>query len=85
MTDPVDPPRPLLQVVRGEPTPEELAALVAVVAARSAAAASAGTPERPRPAGWASKRPALRRAVHVGPGEWAASGFEAGTRTRADW
>ncbi|RSN46620.1 acyl-CoA carboxylase subunit epsilon, partial [Actinomadura sp. WAC 06369] len=36
-------PKPFLQVVRGDPTPEEIAALVAVLTARVAAAAAAAT------------------------------------------
>jgi hypothetical protein len=43
-----------LRVVRGEPAPEELAALVAVLAAR--AAAGGGPAEPPRPAsGWTDR------------------------------
>ncbi len=36
--------RPALRIVRGETTPEELAALVAVLAAASGGAASTGSP-----------------------------------------
>jgi hypothetical protein len=62
---------PLLRVVRGDPTPEELAALVAVVA-------SLGAPPAPAPrrtAVWSA--PArLHRVVHPhGPGGWRASGL----------
>ncbi|MFD0904444.1 acyl-CoA carboxylase subunit epsilon, partial [Actinomadura sediminis] len=42
--------KPFLQVVHGDPTPEEVAALVAVLTARAAAAAAArdgGGPARP--------------------------------------
>nr|MBA3719706.1 acyl-CoA carboxylase subunit epsilon [Nocardioidaceae bacterium] len=39
---------PLLRVVRGEPTAEELAALVAVVAARRSAAAAAAARQAER-------------------------------------
>ncbi len=58
---------PLLQVVRGNPTPEQLAALIAVVASRSSAA--------PAPAPVASlwSRPALRGPLSPGPGAWRAS------------
>ena len=63
------PARPLLTVVRGEPTPEQLAALVAVVSAR---AAGAGEPaEAPAPSPWAA--PQLRRPLQPGPGAWRAS------------
>ena len=64
-----EPARPLLQVVRGEPTDEQLAALLAVVAARtSAAAAPAPPPPRSR---WAT--PVLRGPLFPGPGAWRAS------------
>lgn len=63
--------RPLLRVVRGEPTAEELAALTVVVAARS--------PHRPRrhpaPVGaWASFADAHRHPLTPGPGGWRAAG-----------
>jgi hypothetical protein len=58
---------PLLRVVRGNPTPEELAALIAVVSTRGVAA------EEPAAARslWAS--PSLRRPLSPGPGAWRAS------------
>jgi hypothetical protein len=65
-------PRTLLRVVSGNPTPEELAALLAVVGARSG-----GEPE-PEPAptsGWAARESLLRRPLHPGPGAWRASGL----------
>ena len=78
---PSEPQRPLLRVVRGAPSPEELAALVAVLAARAAGE----EPPAPVASAWSSRRAQLRRAVHVGRGEWQASGFEKGTRTRVGW
>ena len=63
--------RPLLRVVRGNPTPEELAALVAVVASRSAAP----EPEPAPPSRWASRARQLRRPLPHGPGAWRASGL----------
>jgi hypothetical protein len=62
---------PLLQVVRGEPTAEELAALVAVVAARASAFPEPTSPVAPSLWG----RPVLRAPVHPGPGAWRASGL----------
>ena len=44
------PPRPVLRVVKGDLTSEELAALVAVIAARNAAAAQRRRPGREAPA-----------------------------------
>ena len=63
---------PLLTVVRGEPTDEELAVLTAVVASLAQR-----RPRRSRPTplgGWASRADAHRRPVQAGPGGWRASG-----------
>ena len=73
--------RPVLRVVRGEPSPAELAALIAVVAARSAGAAQ----EPPPPSAWADRRTLLRPALPTGPEAWRWSSFATGRRTRADW
>jgi len=64
--------RPLLRVVRGNPSPEELAALLAVVSARSTVAAA---PEPAPPSRWASRAAGLRRPLSPGPGAWRASGL----------
>jgi hypothetical protein len=62
--------RPALRVVRGDPTPEEIAALVTVLAAR----ASAGvTKPPPRRSEWAGHERRMRRPVHPSPGGWRAS------------
>ena len=66
----VEPARPLLRVVRGEPTPEELAALITVVAARSSGGAE---PEPIRPSAWADRSVSLRQPLQPGPGAWARS------------
>jgi hypothetical protein len=66
-----EPSRPLLRVVRGEPTAEELAALTVVVAALSQRRAR----RRPVPVGaWASPADAHRMPLQHGPGGWRASG-----------
>ncbi len=58
--------QPLLTVAKGNPTPEELAALTAVVAALQSSG-QAGTPaRRPR----RPRRPLLRPFVSHGPGAW---------------
>jgi hypothetical protein len=63
---------PLLRVVRGEPSDEELAALVSVVAALTARpAALAGPPRSP----WRARARHTRPAIGPGPGEWRASGL----------
>jgi hypothetical protein len=62
---------PLLRVVRGEPSAEELAALTVVVAALSR--------RRPRRrvtpvGGWAARSSAVRTPSQPGPGGWRAAG-----------
>ncbi|MGI5402526.1 acyl-CoA carboxylase epsilon subunit [Streptomyces sp. CA-135486] len=65
----------MIRVVRGNPTPEELAAALAVVRAR--AAASASTTEGsapPPPEGWSDPaRIARTRRPLLGPRAWARS------------
>jgi hypothetical protein len=67
-----DDPEPLLRVVRGEPTDEELAALVAVVAALGGSGAG-GAAARTR-SGWADRSALLRRPPAPGHGAWVRSG-----------
>ena len=61
---------PILQVVKGDPTPEELAALIAVVAARSGPAPA---PEAERSSTWATYWRNARTPFRPGPGRWRAS------------
>ena len=70
--EPVAAVRPLLTVVRGEPTAEQLAALTAVIAARASAGA-ASAESRPEPSLWAA--PVLRSPMSPGVGAWSASGL----------
>lgn len=67
----------MIKVERGSPTPEELAAVVALVQAR-AAAAEAGA-DSPRPLdSWADPaRNVPRGAPRPGPGAWRASAWPA--------
>jgi hypothetical protein len=60
---------PLLRVVRGDATPEEIAALVAVLLARSA---DAGAPGRARSVSnaWSDRSRLLRHPLFPGPGAW---------------
>jgi hypothetical protein len=67
MSEPV---RPLLRVVRGEPSPEELAALVAVLGARAGGADR--PPALPRSA-WSDPARLVRRSLPHGPGQWVRS------------
>ncbi|MBO0829632.1 MAG: acyl-CoA carboxylase subunit epsilon [Streptosporangiales bacterium] len=61
--------RPLLRVVRGDPSPEELAALVTVVAARRAA----GEPPRPPRSRWADPAARMRHRLAHGRDAWRTS------------
>jgi hypothetical protein len=68
--------QPVLRVVKGDLTPEELAALVAVVAARNAAAAHAAarTGSAPR-SEWGHPARLVRKPHRVGPDQWRRSTF----------
>ncbi|SQD95159.1 MULTISPECIES: acyl-CoA carboxylase epsilon subunit [unclassified Parafrankia] len=70
------PGRAHLRLVRGDATPEEIAALVAVLAARSAPAAP---PARVRST-WADPAFRLRCGVAAGPGGWSRSARTGGIR-----
>jgi hypothetical protein len=63
--------RPLLRIVRGNPSDAELAALTVVVATMSAPAAE---PEPPRSL-WADHAHRLRTPLRPGLGAWRASGL----------
>ena len=63
---------PLLSIVKGDPSAEELAALTVVVAAL---AQTRPARRHPRPVGaWASRTGVLRRPLTAGPGGWRAAG-----------
>jgi hypothetical protein len=64
---------PALRVVRGDPSAEELAALVTVVQA-IAAASSAEPPARPR-SEWSAAHRRMRTSFPSGPGAWRSSGL----------
>jgi hypothetical protein len=63
----------VLRVVRGNPTPEELGAVVALLAARSAGPVA--EEETAAPSLWNAKAPLLRRPLPHGEGAWRASAF----------
>ncbi|WP_395694540.1 acyl-CoA carboxylase subunit epsilon [Nocardioides sp.] len=67
----VEPKAPFLRVVRGDATPEEVAALVTVLASLRAGAPA---PPRRRPE-WSHPRRAQRVTHRRGPGGWRASGL----------
>lgn len=61
--------RPLLRIISGNPTEEELAAILAVVATRGAASAA----PRPQFSLWARKSRQVRPVQRPGFGAWRAS------------
>ena len=63
--------QPFLRVVRGDATPEELAALVAVLGSLGPVAAP---PQRRRPE-WNAPHRLVRRALPQGSGGWRSSGL----------
>ncbi|WP_073262113.1 acyl-CoA carboxylase epsilon subunit [Cryptosporangium aurantiacum] len=63
---------PVLRVLRGTPTAEELAALVGLLTARAAAVAPA--PPRPRDL-WRRHEARIGAPLSAGPGAWRASGL----------
>jgi hypothetical protein len=65
--------RPVLRVVSGSPTAEELAVLTAVVAAAAAAGDEGAAPERNRRGSWSDPAAAHRRPLLPGPNGWRAA------------
>jgi hypothetical protein len=63
--------RPILRVVKGDATPEEVAALVAIIASLGGGAAppSRSTPE------WSAHHRKARVSLPHGPGGWRSSGL----------
>ncbi len=64
---------PTLRLVRGDAGPEELAALLAVLTARTEGAPAGRDPARPRAGRWADRAAMLRLPPHPAPGGWRAS------------
>jgi Acyl-CoA carboxylase epsilon subunit len=71
VVEPVETPEPLLSVVKGQPTAEELAALTAVVL--SLGGAEPAGADKPSVRHWV-RRQQLRLAPTPGPGAWRRSG-----------
>jgi hypothetical protein len=65
--------RPVLRVVSGTPTAEELAVLTAVMAAATAVGDERAAPERDRRGRWADPAAAHRRPLLHGPNGWRAA------------
>lgn len=68
MTEPA-----LIRIVRGEPTAEELAALLAVLAAGEPGQTPA--PAGPPASGWTDRSRSVRGALPHGPNGWRAAAF----------
>ncbi len=62
----------MLRVIRGQPTAEELAAVVVVLAARATQPGGESAPRPPR-SQWGAKARQMRPQVIPGPGAWRAS------------
>ncbi len=67
------PARPPLRLVRGNATPEEVAALLAVLSAASGGDGAAPAPRHTSQ--WSSRERAVRRPLTPGPGAWRASAW----------
>jgi hypothetical protein len=67
-------PGPVLRVVHGCPSAEQVAALVAVLAARAPSEGAAGG-RSVRRNGWSERSRLLRAPLRRGPGGWRASGL----------
>jgi hypothetical protein len=76
-TEAAEPRRPVLRLVRGDATPEEIAAIVAVFAAHAAAAVPAPRPPR---SVWADRGYAMRVTPAAGTGGWRRAGRVASMR-----
>jgi hypothetical protein len=66
--------RPMFRVIRGDATPEEIAALVAMLAARGGGDDAPGPPRSVKN-GWSDRSRLLRRPLAPAPGAWRASGL----------
>ena len=71
VTSPEEPVRQALRVVRGEPTPEELAVLIALASAAGDGGRS--EPEPPKRGRWSDPAWMHRQPISHGPGGWRAA------------
>jgi hypothetical protein len=68
-----DPNQPVLRVIRGDATDEEIAALLAVLSVRAGAGAGAVVAAPAPVSTWNQRASLLRRPLPTGPGAWRAS------------
>ncbi|WP_407937098.1 acyl-CoA carboxylase subunit epsilon [Kineosporia babensis] len=71
---PEDEGQPVLRVVRGDASAEEIAALLAVLASVGPIE-DAGSPDRRASSAWVNRESLVRRPIAPGPGAWRASGW----------
>jgi Acyl-CoA carboxylase epsilon subunit len=64
------PERPTLRVIRGDATPEEIAALVAVLMAQAAGSASPAASARSARSAWSDRSQQLHAPIRPAPGAW---------------
>jgi len=75
VVDPTVVDAPVIQIVRGEPAPEELAALVAVLTAVAVACAAEAGSAPTAPSGWTDRSRYVRGALAHSPNGWRAAAF----------
>ena len=61
---------PSIRIIAGSPTPEELAAVTAILAHALDEAAAEQALDEVRPSAWDRSRASLRGPLHPGPGAW---------------
>jgi hypothetical protein len=62
--------RPVLRVIRGDATPEEIAALVAALMTRASGPVGVPEPSRLVRSAWSDGARRLRTPIHPAPGAW---------------
>jgi Acyl-CoA carboxylase epsilon subunit len=67
--------RPVLRVIRPDATDEEIAALVAVIAAGAGSGRDSQADAQIPTSAWSDRAAALRRTHRPGPGAWRASAW----------
>jgi hypothetical protein len=72
-SDETAPARPVLRIVRGDPSPEDIAALTVVLTAASGG--GPGEPDGGPTSVWTDRESLVRRVPSPGPGAWRTSGW----------
>jgi len=66
---------PPIKVLHGQPSPEELAAVLAVVSARAAANAARASDDTVPPSVWSDRARTMRKPQRPGPNAWRTSAW----------